>query len=304
MSHPHSLHDSPLQEAGSTGLNKFNFTSKLTPGKQHNLAPNFGSSIGRSVSIFRPGERLNHFFTKENPQAWFAYFNSLCNRNDLLDNQAKIDALVPRLDSNTFLSVQPLLDGTHCFGDIKDFLVNKFARPLDQRLQELLRIPSLGDLKPSDFLEQVHLAVSRDDMSDAVLCEILMMKLPTEVQTTLSVILGSPLNEFAAAADTDMRRFSAPLVSSINSSSSPSIQNNYDVQQLKLEMPHNLPHSSSISPNRSRHNFNPSRDFGGNKFRSCIPGFYRDSNQLCFYHARFGRNARKCVAPCNWRQGN
>ena len=141
-------------------------------------------------------------------------------------------------------------------------------------------------------------------MSDTVMCEILMMKLPTEVQTTLSIILGSPLNEFAAAADTAMRRFSAPLVSSINSSTSPFSQNNHDVQQLKLKMPYNLPHSSTISHNRPRHSFIPSRDFGGNKFRSCKPGFYRDSNRLCFYHARFGRNARKCVAPCNWKQGN
>ena len=195
-----------------------------------------------------------------------------------------------------------MLDGTHSFGDIKDFLVNKFARrPLDQQLQELLRIPSLGNLKPSDFLEQARLAVSRDDMSDAVLCEILMMKLPTEVQTTLSIILGSPLNEFAAAADTSMRRLSAPLV--------PFSQNNHDVQSLKFEKPHNLSHSSSIRHNRPRHNFIPSRDFksldfGGNKFRSSRPGFYRDPNWLCFYHARFGRNARKCVAPCNWKQGN
>ena len=105
------------------------------------------------------------------------------------------------------MSVQPLLDGTHSFRHIKDFLVNKSVRPLDEQLQELLRIPSLGDLKPSDFSEQARSAVSRDDMSDAVLCEILMMKLPTEVQTTLSIILGSPLNEFAAAADTAIVSF-------------------------------------------------------------------------------------------------
>ena len=141
MFHHNSLHDSPLQEAGSTGLSKIDLPSKLTPGKYPNLAPNFGSSIGRSVSILRPGECLTHFFTKENPQAWFTYFNSLCDRNGLLDDQAKIDALVSCLDSNTFLSVQPLLDGTHSFGDIKDFLINKFARPLHERLQKLLRIP-------------------------------------------------------------------------------------------------------------------------------------------------------------------
>ena len=229
------------------------------------------------------------------------WLNSFCNRNGLLDDQVKIDALVPCLDSNTFLSVQPLLDGNHSFGDIKDFLVNRFARPLDQRLQELLRIPSLGDLKPS---EQARSAVSGDDMSNAVLCEIPMMKLPTKVQTTLSIILGSPLNEIAAAADTAMRRFPASLVSSINSSTSPFSQNNHDVQQLKFEMPHNLPRSSTICHNWPRHNFISCRDFGGNKFKSYRPGFYRGSNRLCFYHARFGRNARKCVAPCNWKQGN
>ena len=168
-----------------------------------------------------------------------------------------------------------------------------------------MRILSLGDLKPSDILEQARSAVSRDDMSDAVLCEILMMKLPTEVQITLSIILGSPLNEIAAAAaaDTAMPHFSAPVISSINSSTSPFSQNNHDVQQLKFEMPHNLPHSSSISHNRPRHNFIPSRDFGRNKFRSYKPGFYRGPNRLCIYHARFGKNARKCVDPCNWKQG-
>ena len=128
MSHHHNLHDSPLQEAESTEFSKINLSSKLTPGKHPNLAPNFGSSIGRSVSILRPGERLTHFFTKENPQAWFTYFNSLCDRNDLLDDQAKIDALVPCLDSSAFLSVQPLLDGSHSFGEIKDFLVNKICK--------------------------------------------------------------------------------------------------------------------------------------------------------------------------------
>ena len=72
MYHHNSLHDSSLQEAGSTGLNKINLPSKLTPGKHPNLDPN---SIGRSVSILRPGERLTHFFTKENPPAWFTYLN-------------------------------------------------------------------------------------------------------------------------------------------------------------------------------------------------------------------------------------
>jgi len=78
---------------------------------------------------------------------------------------------------------------------------------LDQRLQELLNLSSIGLLKPSEFLMRARCKISADHMSDAVLCEIIMMKLPTEVQTSLSIMLGGLLDDFAVAADNAMHCF-------------------------------------------------------------------------------------------------
>ena len=86
---------------------------------------------------------------------------------------------------------------------MKVFLIQQFSKPLDQRLHELLNASSLGEVKPLEFLNEASRAVKREveDMSDAVLCEILMIKLPQEIQTSLSIVSGCPMDEFARCAD-------------------------------------------------------------------------------------------------------
>ena len=66
----------------------------------------------------------------------------------------------------------------------------------------------MGDLKPSEFLNRLRSSISEDDMSDAVLCELVMNKLPQQVQLSLVPTLGRPLLQFAAAADAAMQRLS------------------------------------------------------------------------------------------------
>ena len=53
-------------------------------------------------------------------------------------------------------------------------------------------------------------------MSDAVLCKILMTKLLQEVQTSLSIVSGCPMDEFARCADRAMIRFSGQFSNSID----------------------------------------------------------------------------------------
>ena len=274
-----------------------------------------GARPDNLASGLRPGDRITQKFTKENPSGWFRYFNALCLRNRLGSDVQKIDALVSCLDSDTFLDVQPLLDGEHTVAQIETFLTQKFSKSLDQRLQELLNLPSLGDLKPSDFLSQARCAISALDMSDAVLCEILMMKLPHEVQTTLSIILGCPLDEFSRAADRAMRRFSSNQVDGqfLGVASSKIQQLEREVDSLKYKLNRNQSGSSS-SYAYPRQSFSRPQYF--DRYPHFRPRFYQSRSynngpshgpsraMLCFYHQRFGPNARKCVRPCSWNQGN
>ena len=102
-----------------------------------------------------------------------------------------------------------------------------------------MSVDSLGDVKPSEFLNRLRSSISEDDMSDAVLCELVMNKLPQQVQLSLVPTLGRPLIQFAAAADAVMQRLSmsssvyscqlqSVLESSANAKAGPSNNSNFE----------------------------------------------------------------------------
>ena len=158
-------------------------------------------------------------------------------------------------------------------------------------MHELLNAPSLGEVKPSKFLNEARRAIKVKNMSDAVLCEIL------EVQTSLSIVSGCPMDEFARCADRGMLRFSGQFSNSFNMQ----IQRlERQVEQLKSTIQNQTARNSKLFQNFSSSIF----------FRQPQP-FIRSRNptwnifptKFCYYHQRFGQNARKCVHPCKWHQG-
>ena len=106
------------------------------------------------------------------------------------------------------------MDGEHTFNNVKVILIQQISKPIDQRLHELLNAPSLGEVKPSEFLCEARRAIKMEDMSDALLCEILMTKSPQEVQTSLSIISGCPMDDFTRCADRAKIRFSGQFANS------------------------------------------------------------------------------------------
>jgi len=155
-------------------------------------------------------------------------------------------------------------------------------------------MPTLGDLKPSEVLCQARGFISATFMSDAVLCEILMSKLPQQVQTALSVILCCTMDEFARTADRAMCRFSNKFATS--NSHLRQLEN--EVQNLKLKVQNqsinsNLQNISRYSQPRPR-----SQNHQSNFNRFPV------TRKVCFFHQRFGPHAHKYVGPCNWMPKN
>ena len=158
--------------------------------------------------ILRPGEKITHTFTKSNPHAWFSYFEKLCIRYKILSDDEKLHVLIPCFDHEILGLVQPLIFRNHSYEQMKIFLIEKFTPSLAERVHTIMSVDSLGDAKPSEFLNRLRSSISEDDMSDAVLCELVMNKLPQQVQLSLVPTLGRPLLQFAAAADAAMQRLS------------------------------------------------------------------------------------------------
>ena len=138
--------------------------------------------------------------------------------------------------------------------------------------------------------------------SAAFLRELFLQRLPPNVRMVLaSADPAMDLNRLADMADKVMD-VATPSISAV-SDTGPS-----EIQQLREEVgrlaelvasltahSRSRPHYRSSS--RSRNSRSPA------PFRPSSPSSHdatADSSTLCFYHSRFGGDARKCKSPCSW----
>ena len=49
--------------------------------ERENLEPNL------QQTFFRPGKKITHQFTKNNPQDWFGYFEKLCEKYGIINDK-------------------------------------------------------------------------------------------------------------------------------------------------------------------------------------------------------------------------
>lgn len=122
-------------------------------------------------------------------------------------------------------------------------------------------------------------------------------QLPDNVRAVLAVSDGVDLSKLAQQADKIMElcRPSITAVSLADDRTRPASSAQGQIAELR-SMIESL--SNQIREDRSRNRF---ANFRGKRRRSssCRRNNSRDGK--CYYHAKFGSNARKCQQPCSWR---
>ena len=78
----------------------------------------------------------------------------MCIRYEIVSNDEKLHALIPCLDHETLGLVQSLISRNRSYEQIKTFLIKKFTPSLAERVHAIMSVDSLGDIKPSKFLNK------------------------------------------------------------------------------------------------------------------------------------------------------
>ncbi|KAG7176397.1 uncharacterized protein LOC121878083 [Homarus americanus] len=199
-----------------------------------------------------------------------------------------------------------------------------------QRMQQLLRDKFLGDHKPSQLLRSLrHLLSTTGTTSEDLLRPLFLHCLPANVQAALSIFPeNTSLDVIAESADRFMETSSSMTVSvsSVTPApqTSPTLAPDYSLlspQTKENRQPVTVPtylldaligalnsvQIASRPPCECRHH--PDSHSGNSKqrhqqrSRSPSPAGGRSSgqsNNLCFYHRRFGDRALRCQMPCSW----
>ncbi|XP_044778418.1 uncharacterized protein LOC123327088 [Drosophila simulans] len=204
--------------------------------------------------------------------------------------------LISALDADIMTEVSDVLaqpSEVNKYEHLKEIIIKRFTDSPDRQLQRALLELDLGDKKPSQLLRQMTTLADGRASADALRVRWLS-QLPQHVQRGLKLLRSATLEEesgsFVMAAGSSSAQFRG------NTRECAPAAGTSVVDDLKRDIAA-IKASLTLLQNMQPPNHSRSADRNQQQLRA---------PRVCFYHAKFGPNARKCSSPCAWvpQQGN
>ena len=252
-------------------------------------------------------ESVSHMSVKLPPcwtqdiELWLFQFEAQFRIRNIQRESTKFDYIIQALPPEVITQLRSLIlnpPTNQPYSQLKSELMRLHTLTDKQRYRQIMREESLGDEKPSQFLQRMRHLVGDDKVESAFFKEMFLEKMPSVVQTVLAALSDTnTLAQMAVVADRMMDSCSVPpSISRTSMSTSPPSASGDDsplartVRALQQELRELRLELRSRSRSRNRH---PSLD----RVRSPSPASAGDP-ELCWYHATFGKSAIRCRPPC------
>lgn len=253
-------------------------------------------------AIERVGVRVPPFWPA-NPEVWFGQIEAQFELTGVTVDDTRYNYVIANLDSKTVEEVSDVLRDPpeqNKYAILKEKLIKRFGASQAQKTRQLLEAEDIGDRKPSQFLRHLR-SLAEPGIPDSFLRALWMARLPATTQAILATQKDVDLDVTAELADSIADTTAAGNPNNICSVNS-------QVERLEAEMRALRADIAALAPGRrddSRAAFHrrsptPARGRPASP-RATSPG---PAYSTCWYHRVFGRNARRCRRPCDFRQGN
>jgi hypothetical protein len=282
-----------------------------TPTKFGDLDVNVKATVVRKTpaEVSRVAVRLPPFYSEE-PEVWFASAEAQFTLAGITEEKTKFYYVLSQLDYRYVKEVRDLvISPPHQdpYTKLKTEMLNRLSPSREKRTRQLLTCEEMGERKPSQFLR--HLRNLDSDVPDRLLRIIWTSRLPSNVQVALAGMPEIELDTAALCADRIFEAiFPAALAPATDNtevlnrieelsreveklSASQSNCRHWDHRTGSRNTSYNTRDRRSNSRNHRRGNRSHSRD--------------GTTTTICWYHSRFGANAKKCSHRCTYnKKGN
>lgn len=225
-------------------------------------------------------------FWKENPAVWFAQLEAQFENYRITTQKAKYFAILPELEPELLSQVSDIIlkPPSDAYNQIKQRLINHFSISEEKRIQRLLNEMPIGDKKPSSLLREMR-NLANGGVKDEFLRTMWLQRLPPQTQAILATSI-EPLESLASMAD---KIGEIPSVSTGNISV---VQDSTEISELRQQISALTTAVQQLQTSGTRQSRLLSRK---RQLRS------RSSSQnVCYYHRKFGNKARYCRQPCSF----
>ena len=229
-------------------------------------------------------------FWPADPQVWFAQVEAQFTTRGITTQKTKFDYVVASLAPEFATEVRDLIlqpPETNPYDRLKEQLIKRTAASEQRRLQQLFNAEELGDRKPTQLLRRMQqlLGDKATNTDAAFMRELFLQHLPSNVRMVLASTPDTGnIEDLAQLADKVME-VAVPSVANITTST--------ELQHLRQEVTDLKGMLQSLKLTQRRSRSRPSSP------APCT----EQSQELCWYHAKFGDQARKCKPPCS-KSGN
>lgn len=220
-------------------------------------------------------------FWQEDPTTWFIEAESQFALAGVVTDSTKYHHIVKNITSKTkinavwdIISAPP---AENKYETIKTRLLKVFDDSLQVRVEKLFNA-EIGEMKPSQFLSYLRRLAANTGINDESLKAIFLKGLPAHMSSILS-ILTNPLTAIAEFGDVMIKR--EPQVNQINHSDEKYNELKQEIEHLTAAV-RNM--RSGAQPRSNNHQSNRA-----------------NNSDICWYHMKYGRNARKCSSPCRFQ---
>ena len=206
-------------------------------------------------------------FWQTDARAWFITVESQFVVRNITTDDTKYHHIVSALDSDTARQVISLISSppaTDKYEALKNKLLDIFELSARQKKLRLIGLDGLGDRKPTEllrYMQSLHEAPKGDDL-------FMVMFLQQLQATARTILAGRDFNDIevlAKAAD-----------------------------EVVAE------HRSADHVHALRAAEGKGTGYKKDKYSSGKPTNSGSEKGLCFYHGKFGKEARACKPPCSW----
>ncbi|XP_039313514.1 uncharacterized protein LOC120359582 [Solenopsis invicta] len=232
-------------------------------------------------------------FSKEKPLIWLIQMEAQFATNGITQDLTKYSHALQSFDADVISEVSELVTNPPANGKyeaLKTRILAEFQDSEEKRLKTLLNQTVLGDQRPSRLLRHMK-DLAEDRMSDDLFKSIWLQRLPTNMQTVLSASGDTlTLDKLTAMADKiyDITTPSSSVLQVAEATASTSSREG-ELCEIVKKLDQLLSRRQRSSPRRR------GRSRTGSRSRSSSA-----NTKYCWYHRCFGRNAKKCSAPCSW----
>ncbi|XP_034945575.1 uncharacterized protein [Chelonus insularis] len=153
-------------------------------------------------------------FNKEDLDFWFLMVESDFRAAKITDDDIKFNDIMRALDRTTARQLSDVLrdpPAENKYEYLKKVILDRFKNTRQAELHKLLEEMVLGDKRPSELLREMK-NLAKDSLSDEVLHELWLKRLPQKIAPLLEISDTITLNALAEIADRVMLRMKEPTI--------------------------------------------------------------------------------------------